>query len=171
MNWWKQSDVIISKLEKCLIVIMLGIMILIAFTQIILRNFFANGLSWGDPLVRYLVLWVAFIGATLATKEDKHISIDVFSRWVTGLGKKFTNMAIHLVTAIICGMLTFAAITFVKNEAQMGDSVFLNIPAWAIQLIMPVAFGLMTLRFVLRFSESFTNLFKSGADSKKGMPI
>ena len=86
MDQWDHVDKIISRVEQLLLAIMLSLMILVAVLQIVLRNFFATGLSWGDPLVRYLVLWAGFTGAALATKEGKHINIDVFSRWVPGRG-------------------------------------------------------------------------------------
>ena len=48
----------ISRLEQILIAALLTAMILIAFSQIVLRNFFDTGIAWGDALVRYLVVWV-----------------------------------------------------------------------------------------------------------------
>ena len=72
MDHWRRLDRIIGHLEKVLLSVMLAAMILLAFLQIVLRNFFDTGLPWGDSLVRYLVLWVGFIGAALATNEESH---------------------------------------------------------------------------------------------------
>ena len=83
MYIWDRLDKKISRVEQVLVTILLTMMILLAFSQIVLRNFFATGISWGDSLVRYLVLWVGFIGAAIATREGKHINIDVVSRWLT----------------------------------------------------------------------------------------
>ena len=88
MSRWQRWDEILGRVEKFLLAAMLSIMILLAFLQIILRNVFSSGISWGDPLVRYLVLWVGFIGASLASKEGKHITIEVFSRWFSGSGNR-----------------------------------------------------------------------------------
>ena len=63
MNNWDRIDQFIGRIEKILLAVMLGLMVLMAFSQIVLRNFFATGIPWGDSLVRYLVLWVGFIGA------------------------------------------------------------------------------------------------------------
>jgi len=82
VNRWERVDETIDRVEQTLLVTFLGFMILIAFLQIVLRNFFNTGLSGGDPLLRNLVLWIGFIGATLATREGKHINIDVVSRWL-----------------------------------------------------------------------------------------
>lgn len=50
MNQWERVDYAIDRVEQTLLVILLSIMILIAFLQIVLRNAFATGLAWGDPL-------------------------------------------------------------------------------------------------------------------------
>jgi C4-dicarboxylate transporter DctQ subunit len=155
MNHWERVDAIIDRVEQTLISILLSIMILIAFLQIVLRNLFATGLSWGDPLVRNLVLWVGFIGAAIATREGKHISIDVVSQWVPARGKIFLEVIIQLFSFIICGLLTFAAVKFIRNEALTGSITFLGIRAWVPELILPVTFGLMTIRFGFRSLKIF----------------
>jgi len=159
VNRWERVDEAIERVEQTLIVTFLGFMILLAFLQIVLRNFFFTGLDWGDQLLRNLVLWIGFIGATLATKEGKHINIDVVSRWLPSLGKNVVTLITHLFSFFVCCGLTYAALKFIKNEAQMGNMTFLNIPAWVPEMVLPITFGLMTFRFGLR---SFKTLSKTG---------
>jgi TRAP-type C4-dicarboxylate transport system permease small subunit len=64
--------------------------------------------------------------------------------------------------------LTFAGWTFVKNEAQMGTTTFLEIPTWIPQIIIPVTFALITLRFVFSFFAALTNIFKPGSYTEYG---
>ncbi len=147
MSRWQRWDETIGRAEKFFVAVMLSVMILLAFLQILLRNFFSTGISGGDPLVRYLVLWVGFIGASLAAKEGKHITIEVFSGWFPGQGLRYLKALSCLISTLICGLLTFAGWTFVQNESQMGGTTFLEIPVWIPQVIIPVTFALMTLRF------------------------
>lgn len=137
-------------MEKLLIAALLTAMILLAFLQIVLRNFFATGIDWGDSLIRYLVVWVGFIGAAVAVREDKHITIDILSRWISGSGSRILQSISHLTSTVICGLLTWAAIKFTMFDAQMGSTVFLELPVWIPELIIPVTFGIMTLRYALR---------------------
>ena len=158
MNRWERIDANIERVEQTLIVTFLSFMIVIAFLQIVLRNFFSTGLDWGDQLLRNLVLWIGFIGATLATKEGKHINIDVVSRWLPTLGKNVVTFIIHLFSFFICCLLTYAALKFIKNEVQMENMTFLNIPAWIPELILPMTFGLMTFRFGLRTLKNLSEI-------------
>lgn len=146
----------ISRLEQILIATLLTMMILLAFSQIVLRNFFDTGIDWGDALVRYLVVWVGFIGAAIAAKEGKHITIDVLSRWITGAGSSAIQAISHFSSAAVCGLLTWAGIKFIWFEAQMGGTAFFKLPTWVPELIIPVTFGLMTLRYSLRLVSEFT---------------
>ena len=147
MDRWNRLDEIIARAEQLLLAIMLSSMILLAFLQIVLRNFFATGLSWADPMVRYLVLWAGFTGAALATKEGKHIKIDVFSQWLPGLGNRIIHLITNLFSFFICGLLTYAAFVFIRNEAQISGATFLDIPVWILQLIICISFSLMAMRF------------------------
>jgi C4-dicarboxylate transporter DctQ subunit len=158
MDRWERTDELIDRLEQALLVILLSLMILIAFLQIVLRNLFSTGLAWGDPLVRNLVLWVGFIGAAIATKEGKHITIDVALRWRPSLAKTFIELITHLFSFLICGLLTLGALKFIKNEIQMGSMAFLEIPSWIPEIILPVTFGLMTFRFGLRFLKRLSKI-------------
>ncbi len=143
-------DEIISQIEKGLIVTLLSALVLIAFTQIVLRNIFSTGLSWGEPLVRYLVLWVGFIGAALATREGKHITIELFSVWKDGKSNWVATGISHVCSTVVCALLTYAAVKFLLFEAQMGAATFFNIPVWVPELIMPITFGVMALRFFFK---------------------
>jgi len=147
MRLLEQLDGTFDRVEYALLILLLGFMIFIAFLQIILRNVFATGLAWGDPLVRNLVLWVGFIGAALATREGKHINIDFLSRWMPTRGKRISDILTHLFSFFTCVLLCFAASKFVRNEALMTQTTFLGIPAWIPLIILPITFGVMTFRF------------------------
>jgi len=138
----------------------------LAVMQIVLRNFFETGLSWGDVLVRYLVLWVAFIGAALATKEGKHINMEIFSRWLSGKGDTYRRGLAHLCSIFICSLLTYAAIKFIHFEAQMGSTIILGIPIWIPELIIPITFGLMTFRFALQLVSTFSKISNPDSNAK-----
>jgi len=77
----------LAYVETGLIILILGSMVLLSFLQVLMRNFFDTGILWGDIFLRHLVLWVGFIGASLATREEKHINIDLLTRLIPLLQK------------------------------------------------------------------------------------
>ncbi len=147
---------IFEKIEECGLIFLFTCLLLIACLQIVLRNIFATGIGYADPLLRHLVLWTGLLGATLATKQDRHIHIDILPRIVPERGKAFLQIAINLFSTIICIFLTYAAIKFIKDEYQAATNLFLQIPIWILEVILPIAFGIMAIRF---FAKTITNVF------------
>jgi len=135
-------------IEDSLIVIMLSGMILLAAGQILMRNLFDTGLFWADPALRMLVLWLTLMGAIAATREDRHIRIDLLSRFLHARGKTIVQGINDLFSALVCGLISWHAIRFVYHEWQDGVSLFGGIPAWVGEIIIPIGFGIMALRFI-----------------------
>lgn len=168
MNYWSRLDRFIGQIEKLLLSAMLTAMIVVAFLQIVLRNFFDTGLPWGDSFVRYLVLWVGFIGAALATREGSHINIDVLSRWLPGASKTVNLLVIHLFSCLICAVLAYASFVFVRNEHLLEGTAFFDIPVWLLQLVLPVTFALMTLRYAMAGAGNIAVLMGKATTANSG---
>lgn len=137
--------------EDALLVIMLLSMILIAFTQIILRNFFDSGLVWADPLVRVLVIWVALAGAMVAGRKNSHIAIDVLTPWLRGRMLQLARGISTLFTTTVCALMFYHSLEFVTSERIDGAIAFAGVPVWVCESIIPIAFGVLSLRFLLSF--------------------
>src|SRR3970040_2127967 len=78
----RRIDAFFAKAEQVLIVIVLTAMLLLAFLQVLLRNAWDFGLPWVDILLRHLVLWLGIMGASLATRMNRHIRIEVLTRFL-----------------------------------------------------------------------------------------
>jgi TRAP-type C4-dicarboxylate transport system permease small subunit len=141
---------LLDKLEYLVLGFLFAIMVGLAFLQIVLRIFLDTGILWGDPLLRHLVLWVGLLGATMATKEGKHINIDVISRLLPDKGKVAIQALTDLFSMFICILLVEASLKFIKGEFQAVSFGLLEVPIWTVGVIFPVAFGLIALRFAMR---------------------
>ena len=85
----------IHRIEDLLLVGLLLSMISIAFTQIVLRNGFDGGIAWADSLLRIMVLWIALIGALVASRDQRHINIDLISRFLPPLVREWLVLLVH----------------------------------------------------------------------------
>jgi len=135
--------------EEAVLCLLLFAMILLACVQIFLRTFYASGILWADPLLRYLVIWAGLFGAAVATKQSKHISIDIISHLLPEQFMPLLRILLNFFSASVGGLLTYAAIKFVRDEALYGGRSLLNIPSWGLNIIYPVAFGIIALRFLI----------------------
>jgi len=136
--------------ESGLLVLLLSSMILLAAYQVIARNFFDTGILWGDALVRVLVLWVTFIGATIASRNDEHIRIDLLTRFTGERSSLWLDRFRSLFTAFIAGVFAWYSYEFVLLDYEDGILAFASVPAWICELVMPVGAALISLRYLIR---------------------
>lgn len=147
---------ILQKLEKAgqyaedslLLVILLG-MILLAGAQIVLRNFFDFSLFWGDEMLRLMVLWLTVAGGLAASRMDKHISVEVLDRFLPANLQIPVKIIIDLFTATVCGLFSWHSARFVMSSYEYGDTLMRDVPAWMLQIILPVGFALIAWRHLL----------------------
>jgi TRAP-type C4-dicarboxylate transport system permease small subunit len=150
--------------EDAVLVVILTGMILLAASQIVLRNFLSIGFIWGDELLRMLVLWIAVAGAVAASRTDKHINIAILDRFLPEKPAQAVEVLIHLFTAVVCGMVTWFSIQFVRTTHEFGDLLLGGVPAWWLQMVLPVGFGLISYRYLLFAIKDVTGMFSSGSN-------
>jgi TRAP-type C4-dicarboxylate transport system permease small subunit len=124
-------------------------MIVLAVVQIVMRNFFTAGFLWVDSFVRIAVLWMALIGAMVASRDGKHITIEVlsqvFSEKMHGIIKRITDSF----TAAVCFLVMYYSFLFVQIEYEEGGLAFAFVPNWVCESIIPFAFFIIALRYMV----------------------
>lgn len=124
-------------------------MILLGAAQILLRNLLGTGFPWADETLRLLVLWVAMLGAVAASRENRHIRIDVITRFLPRHPQLVIGIFLDLLTAVISAMIAWYSWLFVREAYEFGDEVLNGLPAWPFQAILPVAFALVAYRYLV----------------------
>ena len=137
------------RLEDAVLVAMLSLMIGLAATQIVMRNLFDSGFVWIDPLLRVMVLWLGLIGATVASRHNKHIRIDLLSRFFERKTHCLIQAVVGQVSAWTCLVIAWYGMTWIRLDYEDGLTSFAGIPAWMLEIIVPVSFGLIGLRYFI----------------------
>lgn len=148
--WLERAERVGRWLENALLALMLGGLILLASAQILLRNFFSVGLSWADGLVRLMVLWLALLGAIAASRDHRHIAINLAERYLPAPVLRPIRLLVDAFTAVVAGVLAWHSLRFVLDSRAFGDVLLNGWPAWWFQSILPVGFALIAYRYALR---------------------
>jgi len=135
--------------EDALLVMILAAMVILAAIQIILRNVFDDAILWAGPMLRVGVLWVGMIGAMVATRSDNQISIDAVSRFLPKLWKARVRVVTDLFTAIVAAVVAWSAFRLVLDDRAAGVTAVAFVPLWVCEAILPVAFGVIAIRYFL----------------------
>lgn len=144
----------IHGVENLLLVLLFAGMLVIAGGQIVLRNFFDSGLAWADPFLRVTVLWLALLGALAATRSNKHINIDVLGRLAPQAWQAPIRALTMFFAMVVCGVIAYVSGEFLVLEIDTPTEAFAGIPAWVFEVVIPVSFGLMALRFGIHFAHA-----------------
>lgn len=164
MTLLRLLDKALVKAETAVLVLFLSVMILLSFSQVVLRNVWGIGFLWADPLVRHLVIWVGFLGAAIATHEERHISIDAFTKFFPPRIKAAAHLLTSLFAIVVCYFLADAALTFLRDEKASADELVLAIPLWSAIVIIPSGYALMMLHFLVRVAEHVLTIAGKGKE-------
>lgn len=152
---------VVCNIEKALVAFCLAGMVILVLIQIILRNFWNSGLVGGDSIVKHLVLWVAFLGASLATRDHSHIRIDVASKILPTRLKPAIQAVVDCFSIVVTAMLFYAAYKFVALEYEGHATLpFFDIPVWVMEIIIPIGFLTILMRFVYQAFLNFQKIVK-----------
>lgn len=121
--------------------------------NVIYRFIFDKAFAWSDELVRYLIIYVTFIGCSGCIRRRDHIAIDIVAAFIKN--KKIIRImaaAVSLICAVFSGVVTFYGIQLVLKVIRFPQmTAGLRIPQYVPYLMVPVGFFLMTLRYVQEF--------------------
>lgn len=117
---------------------------------------FPNGLIWSQPFALVLTLWVGFLGASMATKDNRHLKVEAVQKALPENLRRISGLISGFLTAGFCLLLAWLAWRYVGYQREdwldsdeMGalyDGI--DIAKWQGSLILPVAYVLMAVRFV-----------------------
>ncbi len=115
-----------------------------------------NGLVWSQTFALILTLWVGFLGASLATYEHKHLKVEAVVRHVPPHLRNYVAFASACATALFCFALAWVSLRYViysydeyiATSGQGGVFTGLAVPEYIAFSGLPVAFGIMTARFL-----------------------
>lgn len=119
---------------------------------------FPNGLIWAQSLGLSGMLWVGFIGASMATKEGNHLTLEIMEFVWKGKAKAHVGRVGALVAALFCLVIGWLCLVEVRieygewaeSDGAVGTMSGFPVPRFAIFSILPFAFAVMTARFLGR---------------------
>ena len=132
---------------------------LLSVAQIIAREVFETGFYWSGELVRIMVLWLAMVGAVAACRENRHIRIDAVSHLLSERAVGIVRLVVDTFAAGVCALVAWHAWRYVQLEMEWEETVLIDIPAWIVHIIVPVAFGLLSYRFLVGVGKEGVKLY------------
>lgn len=167
------------RIEDAVAVAALLLMAFIPVVELAGRAWFGMGIPGATEYLQHLTLWLAFLGAMLATREGKHLKIAMPLNRLTSWAGPVLDALVAFISAVVCGGLFVGSLQLVMAEAPSlpfwvheavpdflsgwlaGSGLFDDgglstvggwVPVWVAEAVMPLGFAVMALRFVLQTS-------------------
>jgi tripartite ATP-independent transporter DctM subunit len=118
--------------------------------EILLRLSLNTGIPASANYVQNLTLWVGFIGAMLAARDEGHLTFLLGREIVPPAVRAYSAAFTALVSTAVAASLTWASLEFVRADLQSPVVVGEWLPTWAVEAVLPLSFAVMAVRFAMR---------------------
>jgi TRAP-type C4-dicarboxylate transport system permease small subunit len=116
---------------------------------------FPGGFVWAQKVALVMMLWVALLGASIATYERGHLALELGEKLWPKRWLHLVKAAAHAVTSAFCLGLVVWSVSILVDHADKGTTVepLVWFPRWTALAVIPYAFLVMTVRFL---AQSYT---------------
>jgi TRAP-type C4-dicarboxylate transport system permease small subunit len=113
---------------KVTIVVCLAAMVVLVFTNVVLRYLFNSGIATSEELSRWLLVWLTFLGAIVALRQHAHLGVDTLVRALPTRGKFVCFIASYVLMLYADALLTIGSwkqtvLTYGDTAPASGISV------------------------------------------------
>lgn len=136
----------VAMLVKYFLGVLLGIMLISALFTVFTRYFLGKSFAWSEELIRYLIIWVSFLGAAVAYKEEGLVFFDMIVNAVKGKKRRNLMLFNNTATLIFMGFIFVNSVKTimmpsVAKQISIGLQISMVIPFLAI----PLGIGLIII--------------------------
>jgi len=149
MNFLKWLNDISDKLEKAFLAGTIIFTSLLLFVNVVMRYILLMPIYWAEELVRYLMVWLIFIGASQVTSCGGHVAVDILSRFLSKRGNLILAFTVNMACIVFCILLayySFEQMLRVKNAHQVSPAM--ELPMWLAYAAIPAGALLMLIRYI-----------------------
>ena len=135
------------------------------FIEVLRREIFSYSSVWGEEIVRYSFIYLAWIGAAAAVRQRAHIRIDVLMHYLGKKPKALLYMLGDLVMMVVALIALYWSFETVLVSAKFGSVTHgLRISQVWFLLAVPIGFALVAIRLMQSF-------FRDLRDLRAGKPV
>ncbi len=145
---FRKLDRLVTQIEEWSLFVMVITALIALFANVVLRYGFNYTLAWSEELVRIVIIYSTFVGASVAVKQRAMIRIDaivqIFPRLKPGL--TFYTSILMLIFAGL--MVHYGYKMTLQQYLTHQKTIIMQIPLVIVYAIMPVMGGMVFIRIV-----------------------
>ena len=127
-------------------------MSIIVAVQVFCRYVLNHSLFWSEELARYLLVWLTFLGASVAYYRGMHPGIDVIYVRLPDTVRKAAAVTVHLLSMALFAIMIIFGVKFAYFiRHQISPALYL--PKWLVFTIIPLSGTVLMLHGLIFFLE------------------
>ncbi|SDZ45926.1 TRAP-type C4-dicarboxylate transport system, small permease component [Jannaschia faecimaris] len=145
--------------ERWALLVFYVMLVMTMAVEVLRREIFSYSSIWGEEVVRYSFIYLAWIGAAAAIKDRAHIRIDVIMHYLSPRLKALLYIFGDLVmvgVAIIALYWSFETVAVSWKFGSVSHGLRISL-VWFL-LAVPIGFALMLLRLTQSLVRDFRSL-------------
>ena len=151
---------ILEMIEKAVLAVTVGAMVVIMIYQIILRYIFSASNAWAEELVGYLFVLDVMLAAAIAIRRNSHLQIDILINLFPEKVKKvFTIIATVVGIVFLCFLFRYS-LTLVSTATRNTSA--------GLHITMAIPYSALPLGAVLMILTSIETILKNIAELREG---
>lgn len=139
----------LDRLEEWIVAVMLVAMTVLSFVQVVLRYVFNGGFTWTLELTTLMFSVMIFVGISYGIRVGAHIGIDALVSKLAPGPRRAMSIVVTLLCLLYAGLVLYGSLIYVSKMRLVGiEMQDLPIPVWMARSILPLGYGLLTLRLL-----------------------
>jgi TRAP-type C4-dicarboxylate transport system permease small subunit len=144
----KLSSKLNRLVEQSLFVLGFSMAAIVA-AEVFSRYVLNHSIFWSEELARYLLVWLTFLGASVAYRRHAHATVDVIYRRLPHLAKAASALLVHICSLLFFGVMVVYGWQF-SLFVRLQISPALHLPKWIPHAVLPLS-GLILFVHALTF--------------------
>jgi len=124
-------------------------MAILVAVQVFCRYGLNSSLFWSEELARYMLVWLSFLGATVAYYRSLHPGVDALVSRMSPARRRITQVLVHITAMSLALVMVISGCQFAWF-VRMQISPAMAVPKWIILAVIPLS-GLIFFFYALVF--------------------
>jgi TRAP-type C4-dicarboxylate transport system permease small subunit len=150
IRFLRKTDDFLAAVEKLLITLFTGALVLILTAQVILRYVFSRPLFWAEEISLQFLVFSTLIGLSLLLRSRRMIAIDMITSHFPDSWNHKWNMVLQFLGLVTIGYFAWhGTLWLLRPEVRMELSPTIGIPIWYNYAMFPLTFYAMAYHLLV----------------------
>jgi TRAP-type C4-dicarboxylate transport system permease small subunit len=148
----KKLNKLANDILNVLMVLTLAMMCILVFGNVVLRYIFNSGITWSEEMSRFLFIWMIFLGAIGALKDNDHLGVDTLLKKLPLSAKRVVFILSNLIVLYVLWIVLDGSwkITTINMNSTAPATGLPIAYVYGIGIVMSIGMGIIILFNIYR---------------------